>query len=544
MSYLRQFIDLLFAPLRAMLSAPGKISTTSRKLASISLPARVAILVAVFLIILLLYAFGVYFFLPEQRRIAASAWWTPQRMIILAALAVPIPYLVYKLLQLWLQGEISRYPDIDFAWKAGIAELQANGLDLTQVPLFVVLGSNSETQEKALLDAAQVPLRVRGIPNGSAALHWFGNPDGIYLMCSEVGCLSKLAVLAKRAVDEVKAAPVRSAPRGGGNVRETMRPGDVRGTMMLGGGEAMPAAASRSKPSFDPRGTIVAGYTDEDEVAAGPVEKTAVTLSPADAAEQERRLAYLCSLITQARQPLCPINGVLTLLPFSIVQTGRLEGVQLQRVVKRDVSVLTEKLGLRCPVTAVVTGLEEESGFREMVRRVGRERAIPQRFGKGFDVWNPPEPEQLEALSAHACGAFEDQVYALFREKGALAKPGNTKLYALLCKIRHSVQNSLTNTLIGGYSTENDKESSAEPLLFGGCYFAGTGDVEDRQAFVKSVFEKLIDQQNELEWTQAAVREEDRYRRWSQSLMWIDAALLVSVVAMVIFLVFYNRPPS
>jgi hypothetical protein len=337
---------------------------------------------------------------------------------------------------------------------------------------------------------------------------------------------------------------VRSAPRGGGNVRETMRPGDVRGTMMLGGGEAMPAAASRSKPSFDPRGTIVAGYTDEDEVAAGPVEKTAVTLSPADAAEQERRLAYLCSLITQARQPLCPINGVLTLLPFSIVQTGRLEGVQLQRVVKRDVSVLTEKLGLRCPVTAVVTGLEEESGFREMVRRVGRERAIPQRFGKGFDVWNPPEPEQLEALSAHACGAFEDQVYALFREKGALAKPGNTKLYALLCKIRHSVQNSLTNTLIGGYSTENDKESSAEPLLFGGCYFAGTGDVEDRQAFVKSVFEKLIDQQNELEWTQAAVREEDRYRRWSQSLMWIDAALLVSVVAMVIFLVFYNRPPS
>jgi hypothetical protein len=106
------------------------------------------------------------------------------------------------------------------------------------------------------------------------------------------------------------------------------------------------------------------------------------------------------------------------------------------------------------------------------------------------------------------------------------------------------VQTSLTNTLIGGYGTDSDKESTSEPLLFGGCYFAGTGDMDDRQAFVKSVFEKLIDQQNELEWTQAAVREENRYRRWAQTLMWIDAALLVSAVAMVIYLIFFHKAPT
>ncbi len=138
--------------------------------------------------------------------------------------------------------------------------------------------------------------------------------------------------------------------------------------------------------------------------------------------------------------------------------------------------------------------MEEESGFQELVRRVGRDRAARQRFGKGFSLSNPPIPERVEALSAHACGSFEAFVYALFREKGSLSKPGNTRLYSLLCKIRRNVQTRLGNILVAGYAAESEQEADAEPFFFGGCYFAAVGDTEDRQAFVRGILDKMPDE--------------------------------------------------
>ncbi len=113
----------------------------------------------------------------------------------------------------------------------------------------------------------------------------------------------------------------------------------------------------------------------------------------------------------------------MTLLPYSSVQRGGREGSALQHVVDRDVETLVRTLKLRCPVTSLVVGLEEESGFRELLRRLPQEVTSRQRFGKGFSVGNPPIPEQLEAVVTHACGLFEAKVYELFREKGACQSP-------------------------------------------------------------------------------------------------------------------------
>jgi hypothetical protein len=85
----------------------------------------------------------------------------------------------------------------------------------------------------------------------------------------------------------------------------------------------------------------------------------------------------------------------------------------------------------------------------------------------------------------------------------------------LLCKVRRTLQPRLEKILIGGYSFDPDSQTNVTPILFAGCYFAGTGEVPERQAFVKGVFERLPEQQEELEWTEAALREEDRYRTWS-----------------------------
>ncbi len=69
--------------------------------------------------------------------------------------------------------------------------------------------------------------------------------------------------------------------------------------------------------------------------------------------------------------------------------------------------------------------------------------------------------------------------------------------------MRSELQDQLTAAVLSdGYGSTDDPEA----LLFGGLYFAATGGEDDRQAFVKSVFYKVMEQEDELSWTDAAIR--------------------------------------
>ncbi len=543
-SWLRSLIDLVVYPLRALLQAPNKLLSGSKRVWGLSLPARMALLVAIFLVLCVVVTLVAFYYTQDRSFFRAKV--TPTFMLIIAALVVVIPIVLYKALKLWLEGDVSPFPDIDHAWQAGLAELQRHGLDLSQVPLFLVLGSAGQEQEKAIFDAARLSLNFREVPQGPAPLHWYGNADGIYLVCTGASCLSKLAAAARQVIEkeneQARTRPAAPLPE----------PADsLRGTIVAGGGgggrqgittsgplpaapQPQPAAASTI------RGTMMIG--NPAAAAAGfdvsnlglSQERKVIKLDPQAATEQEQRIRYVCHLIRRARQPLCPINGILTLLPFALMERSMPEAIEIQRAVHRDLAVAVRVLMVRCPATAVVVGLEEEGGFRELVRRVGRDRAVGQRFGKGFSLGNPPAPERLEAFCAHACGAFEDWVYVLFREKGALSKPGNTKLYALLCKIRRTVQGRLADILSSGFGRDSEQDATAEAMLFGGCYFAAAGESEDRQAFVKGVFDKLLDQQEELQWTPAAYRQDAKYHQLAQVGLAADTLLLLGFLALLV----------
>jgi hypothetical protein len=235
-------------------------------------------------------------------------------------------------------------------------------------------------------------------------------------------------------------------------------------------------------------------------------------LGPADINLQTARLEYVCSLVQRTRSPVCPINGALVLLPFQLVEQAP---EQFQALVQRDLSVVRDQLKLRFPVTVMVHEMEKEPGFRELVRRVGVDRAKMQRFGKGNDVWTPPTVSRLEAVAKHACGAFEDWSYMLFREHDGLRKPGNSKLFSLLCRVRGDFVQNLERILAYGFghtpnSSRND--SDVNGLMFSGCYFSATGETEDRQAFVHSVLKKLTEQEAELSWTDAAIAEDEKFQ--------------------------------
>ena len=139
----------------------------------------------------------------------------------------------------------------------------------------------------------------------------------------------------------------------------------------------------------------------------------------------------------------------------------------------------------------------------------------------------------MGALSMHACGAFEDWVYHLFQEPGGLDKPGNRKLYNLLCEIRLRLHTRIQNILVNAFSCAPPRESGTDqPWLFGGCYFAATGETGDRQAFVRDVFRRMVDLQDEVEWSPRALRANQRYHQLAQFGMLVDGALLIGLVAL------------
>lgn len=543
---MRQWLDLLLRPVRGLFSAPGRLLASGKKVWGLSLPARVALLIAIFLVICVLVSLVVFSY-TANRPFWSSKIQARYYLPALALLVIVIPVLVYHVLRLWLEGDISPFTDIDAAWNAGIAELNRRNLDLSHIPIFLLLGTNGEEHERALFDAARLSLNVREVPVGPAALHWYANPDSIYIVASRIGSLSRIAALGQ-------ASLLQQRSRLGAESPEPPSPGLYK-TFVAGADSPLrasgPTSLAEPPAPAEPSATdssssdqlhktmlISSGVLSKlkglSTTAVGPETRT-IQVPPEEAIEQDRRLEYLCHLIRRARQPLCPINGVLTVVPYQIMQRSDREASAVQQAVTRDLARLRKVFKLRCPVTMMLGGLEEEPGFRELVRRVGRDKASQNRFGKGFALGNPPEGDRLTAVCVHACGAFEDWVYSLFREAGGLNKPGNAKLYSLLCKVRHDVRARLNALLIAAYSSDPQSVTDGEPLFFSGCYFSATGPTEDRQAFVKAVLEKLPQEQAELQWTKEASRQDDRYQTIAQVIFAVDFLALATLVAMIVY---------
>jgi hypothetical protein len=219
-------------------------------------------------------------------------------------------------------------------------------------------------------------------------------------------------------------------------------------------------------------------------------------------------LTYLCRLVDQVRRPFCPINGALVQLPLNLIVADD-QGTFTKEAVSSDLQVLCREFQLRFPAMTLVTGWDDDLGFQEFSRRMGSDKRRLNRFGKGFGIGDPPLKDQLAALCMHACRAFEHFIYELFRKQDALSKPGNRALYSLLCKVRRYLYPRLDRIVADGMGVE-DGQNTLAPLN-AGCYFAAGSAHEDTRAFVIKAFERLIETSEDLEWTAAAERSNQRY---------------------------------
>jgi hypothetical protein len=513
--------------------------------------------------------------------VVSLIWWNERSMplgwpgqIVVGLLVCIIPIVVYRAVALWMFDEVSRYPDISQAWHAGIAELGLHGLSLSSSPLFLIIGTGNDKLRTSFMGAAADDFIVDGVPVAPAALYWYANADGIFLYLNDISWMNAAITLYELHAEEIKAgrqmpgevpnnpAATRKAARAFGTLvpdalsapakQQLPQPSDQQAIGDLNPPTAAPQTAAENTEQGRPQVRSAARYLGTitpDQIVAPPAvgggprfavpnagarSTTASSgratnrLTSQQSSQQLQRLEHVCGLLRRSRHPVCPANGILALLPFEMLKAGDQDVAELERAVAADLSTIYRELELRCPVTAVVVGMEQEKGFRELIRRIGRQDSAKQRFGQRFDLRAPATVDELRKFTSHVCGTFEDWVYTLFREEQALSHPGNTSLYALLCKVRRTLKTRLGDVLGKGFGY--NRQSGNPPMLFSGCYFAATGPKLDRQAFVSGLLSKLYDEQEDIEWTEDALRE-DRRRGWLTRIGWLTcAAVLLFVV--------------
>jgi hypothetical protein len=465
-----------------------------------------------------------------------------------------IGFLVYIIIWLgwWLwrllgpEAEESDFPDIDQAWDEAVRALEKAGVDLREVPLFLVLGRPMGT-EAALFEGAQLQLKVANVPiREGAPLHVFANRDGIYVTCAGASLLGRQAAILAGEADSGPGAALDSpfaGAAGGDDIFKTLQPKgrlkEVQSVLERAREQGRKPDQLTEEEKQEIRLLIA---QEEQEHAQKAVKPRPLLLKhPEEIQRLTARLKRLCRLIVRDRHPYCPVNGVLLLV--SLAATDRKEDAeQTGAICQHELSAVRQGLQVHCPLIALVCDLETVPGFHEFIERFPaeqRQRRVGLRFPLAPDLAEGESVLELVDRGVQwICSTlFPTWIYKLFRvevsgrEELASVVRRNTRLYQLLCQVRDR-RKRLGSILVRGLATEQ-----RPAWAIGGCYLASTSrDVIREQAFVPGVFRRLTENQNYVSWTGEAINEEENFQRWTRyGYAGVVAGTVVLVACWVIF---------
>jgi hypothetical protein len=562
-------LNIISYPFQLVFMAPAALVGASSWFRGVSLAMRVAIVVFLFMLLFTTIS-AVYQFLGIDPTNADRGSWLRESFVPALVLMFLTPPVVYVAVKFWLEGSISRFPDIDAAWKEGVQALEGAGISLTNTPIFLVLGARDEKQMRSLMRSTGIKFAVQGEPQGNKPLHFYAAIDE-----KISGSEEKLTAVYIFAIDACRTSKLHqlgfSESGRSRGVEDTVRAGDMRGTMVSGGGggggsesprgvssgtsvgnapvdsmrgtaigNSSPATGAGTMTRAQMSGTMIPGGGGGGGSMHGmsDISTSVAILSKQESNYQGARLEYLCHLISRSREPLCPLNGIMTVTPFQMLRRGDEQCRQLANAVREDLRIVQRGARLRCAVVSLIGGMEHEKGFIELIRRVGSTRARDQRLGSSFKTWNPPTIERLQQLAVNACGSFEDNIYSLFKEEDGYNKPGNDKLYSLICKTRGKFIEGLEFFLTDAYGMQDIRETDgSRPMLFSGCYFAATGEVEGAAGFLRSLFDQklyLLEQDN-LQWTETALRDDSTYHNWARFGMLVSGGMVLGLIGVFVY---------
>ena len=358
-------------PIRSIYSWIMRFTPGIKSLPNVSMPMRMALMTLLFLLVVFVSAI-VSWSLSDSRDTSTI------HFVIAFLFVIIIPIIVYYLVKFSLIKEESRFPEIDRVWAAGIAECNRNGIGLNNVPLFLVLGTKDHRQAVQLMKSSQLTFSVTYPPKDNADIQFFANNDAIYLFINGCSCISRLSAApnSTSAASQHNPASADAAITGtidagmfaasGGGVAASVAASDATHTLSDGEfAEAQipmqPAATSIGGTMLLPEGQGLNEFLHRTKSKAAELQRNP-QLSSKDFVELEQKLRYLCGVICKSRQSLCPINGLITTLPFDLIESA---SSQLQTAAQKDLKFLREELLVRCSNTILITQMEKDDGFKE-----------------------------------------------------------------------------------------------------------------------------------------------------------------------------------
>jgi len=517
---LNTFAFILY-PLRAAASFIRRVFPFFKWLSTLKPEILAALLTFVFLMLIWIFS-----------RFAsgdANAVLETQRRDMLIALAVicAIPIVLYFFLRILLQPPKSPFPDIDESWQMGLQELAKQGLVIQDVPLYLVVGLRDSKQIRRFIEGSGREFDIEGTTGSGQTLIWYASKDEVFLFLSNVGNFTEFSAKSQKLrllhgndeMDFTSTAQIGDfykVPRSSAMAGRD-EPDDQNESFM---GTIRAADAMPTKDAPTPR-SPARDETGEDQEPIRQSARAKLNL-------ERKRLNHLAHLIHRARMPVSPINGILVNANVNLLESYPEE---MARQLRDDLHAIASELGVICAVTTVITGLESDRGFVNFAERLIKENGPEFRsskFGKSYRTWTAPSTEQLEQIAAVSVEEFDHFAHLLFSKRDALAGEhiqGNRDLVQFLCRLYSTILPGLKVVLGKGCGIGGSNE--AEFPRFAGCYFVG----QDHQQnyFLQKVFERVEENQGELEWTQKSLSSEEN---WS---MITNLGYLVGLASLITF---------
>jgi hypothetical protein len=263
-----------------------------------------------------------------------------------------------------------------------------------------------------------------------------------------------------------------------------------------------------------------------------------------DVEEYTARLRFLCHLIARDRQGLCPINGILVVLPVTLAEPGS-PLADICSACKTDLTDAFEVLRLRCPVLFLLSDLDKLPGFADLVERLPAEQRT-KRMGQRFPLVPELDPEDVsprirESVAWIGTALFPSMVYSLFQTE----RPGGEDVADLVRA------NSQLYRFLGAMRERRERLAllvkdcipvlSGEPILYRGCYIAGTGpDPATGQAFAPGVLRLLIREQDNVTWTRDAMAQDATATRLARAIKSFFIAIIALGLVLILALIVWK----
>lgn len=526
-------------------------SKSKLKLPRFSSAFKFASIVAVTLLALILFSWLLYCLSPD--RVAWADYMTLPRALGLLILHATCTVLAYFGAQVWFDDVPSTDRASEKSFRKGLEAAREKGIDIRDLPLNLILGVEDRDRQAALIANSGERSIVHGVEAANGTCSWFVTDAAIHLFCNRSGVFGLAAKRIREQVDHrdpgyrktVSSTEQALAGQEGsgsllnasGNVtqsevvqhEESMQGDTSRQTTPFavqahvgGGNESVGAQASvatqpqesKTKARAIVEVDAITGRMDEltNLVEAEVASETVVArkmrwkgtaegdlqgvLTSAERVACEQRLLELCSRLRASRRPVAPLNSLFIVVDGHSVLKSTESAVTLGEAVQSDIALIESRLGVVAPTTVLVDGIENFTGFEELVKRLGPRVASSALLGET----NAPErlctPNSTHEFAHAAVQNMSDLVTSSIRDPRAFSVPGVRNLFRLRLLVGESlaagVRQFLESALRVGKGTSRSH--------FSGLFFGSRGTRTSESAFLPSVFQRLSAQQELVQW--------------------------------------------